>query len=267
MKPLIILLLIISAISFKEKDDINFDIDTWGTLPSIQNNAFKRGEKLSYRLHYGIIDAAVATLAVTDENLEFAGRKTMHVVCIGTSSGMSDWFFKVRDRYESYIDEEALVPWMFIRRIDEGGYVGKQDYIFNPFNKKVRTGKDCVFDVTPDIQDMISAFYRARTMDLSNAKEGTIYVVDCFVDEKIFPVKIKFIARENVKTSLGTIECLKFRPIIQTGRIFKHEEDLNIWISDDDNHILVKGKADILFGSVQVELTNYSGLANTIILK
>jgi hypothetical protein len=233
-------------------------------LPVATNAAFKRGEKLSFRLSYGFIDAGVATLAVTDENLEFGNRSTFHVVGLGSSSGVSDWFFKVRDRYESYIDEKALVPWMFIRRVDEGGYKFSQDYVFNHYDNKVKTAPDKVFDVTPNIQDMISAFYNARNLDLSQAKVGDVYTVDCFLDEKIFPIKIKFVGRENVKNDLGTFRCLKFRPIVQSGRIFKHEEDLNIWISDDANHIPIKGQADILFGSVKVQLTDYSGLANPL---
>jgi hypothetical protein len=258
MKSIIILVFLINS-SFICDENIKASL-----LPSVKNEAFKRGEKISYRLHYGIIDAAVATLSVTEERICFGSRHTIHVLCTGSSNGISDWFFKVRDRYESYIDEESLVPWMFIRRIDEGGYVSKQDYVFNPFNNKVRTGNECVFDVPFGIQDMISGFYRARVLDLSGAKEGSIYSINCFVDEKIFLVKIKFISRENIKTDFGVIRCLKFRPIIQTGRIFKHEEDLNIWISDDKNHILVKGQADIMFGSVKVEVSSYSGLLNEL---
>jgi len=263
----VITILGVAGLSFQGKNNFPDFVDDNAEakeLPAATNIAFKRGEKLSFRLSYGFIDAAVATLAVTDENLEFGNRSTFHVVGIGSSSGVSDWFFKVRDRYESYIDEKALVPWMFIRRVDEGGYKFSQDYVFNHYNNKVKTDKDKVFDVTPNIQDMISAFYNARNLDLSQAKAGDTYTVDCFLDEKIFPIKIKFVGRENVKNDLGTFKCLKFRPIVQKGRIFKHEEDLNIWISDDANHIPIKGQANILFGSVKVELTDYSGLANPV---
>jgi hypothetical protein len=257
----------IAGLSFQSKNtfsDFSDDTVEAKELPIATNAAFKRGEKLSFRLSYGFIDAAVASLTVTDENLEFGNRSTFHVVGLGSSSGMSDWFFKVRDRYESYIDEKAMVPWMFIRRVDEGGYKFSQDYVFNQYTNKVKTEKEKVFDVTPNIQDMISAFYNARNLDLSQAKAGDIFTVDCFLDEKIFPIKIKFVGRENVKNDLGTFKCLKFRPIVQKGRIFKHEEDLNIWISDDANHIPVKGQANILFGSIKVELTDYSGLANPL---
>lgn len=233
-------------------------------LPSVNKNAFKRGELLSFRLHYGIMDAGTATLAITDEAKELGGRKTFHVVGLGESKGTFDWFFKVRDRYETYIDEKALVPWLFVRRVQEGGYKLSQDYIFNHFNQKVNVGEGKVFPIEPNMQDMLSAFYQARNMDLSNAKPGDLFALKCFVDNEIWPLQIKFIGRETVETDAGTFKCLKFRPIVQKGRVFKREEDLNIWISDDKNHIPVKGQADVLVGSIKMELTGFSGLANPV---
>ncbi len=215
-------------------------------------------------MHYGIIDAGVASLTITDEETQMGSRKTFHVVGIGKSKGAFDWVFKVRDRYESYIDEQSIVPWLFVRRVKEGSYTCNQDYVFNHFNQKVNVGENKLYDIAPNMQDMVSAFYHARTMDLSGAKPGEIYSINAFVDKEVFPVKIKFIARETITTDLGTFKCLKFRPIIQQGRVFKHEEDLNIWITDDKNHIPIKGQADVLVGSIKAELTSYSGLANAI---
>jgi hypothetical protein len=233
-------------------------------LPVIKNEAFKRGEMLSFRLHYGIIDAGTATLAVTDEARDLGGRKTFHIVGLGKSQGAFDWFFKVRDRYETYIDDQAIVPWLFIRRIQEGSYTCSQDYIFNNYTEKVDVGDKTMYDTGPNMQDMLSAFYNARTMDLSNSKPGDIFAINAFMDKEIFPVKIKFIGRETITTDLGTFKCLKFRPIIQKGRVFKHEEDLNVWISDDKNHIPIMGQAEVLVGSIKAELTGYSGLANPV---
>jgi hypothetical protein len=233
-------------------------------LPKMKNEAFKRGELLSFRLHYGIIDAGTATLGITEEAREIAGRKTYHMVGIGASKGTFDFFYKVRDRYETYIDEEALVPWVFVRRVNEGGYKIEQDYVFNRFQNKVSVGGGETFSVEPNMQDMLSAFYHARAMDLSSAKPGDIFEIKCFMDKEVWPLKIKFINRENVTTDAGTFRCLKFRPIVQQGRVFKKEEDLNIWITDDKNHIPVKGQADVLVGSIKMELTDYKGLANPV---
>jgi len=233
-------------------------------LPVLKNDAFKRGELLSFKMHYGIIDAGVASLSVTDEARDLGGRKTFHIVGLGRSQGAFDWFFKVRDRYETYIDEQAIVPWLFVRRIQEGSYSCSQDYIFNHYSEKVDVGQNQIYDSGPNMQDMLSAFYNARTMDLSNANPGDVFCINTFVDKEIFPVKIKFVARETITTDLGTFKCLKFRPIIQKGRVFKNEEDLNVWISDDKNHIPIMGQADVLVGSIKAELTSYSGLANPV---
>jgi hypothetical protein len=233
-------------------------------LPVVNNEAFKRGEVLTFRMHYGIIDAGVATLGVTEEAKEIAGRKTMHVVGIGESRGAFDFFYKVRDRYETYIDEQAMVPWVFLRHVNEGGYKIDQSYVFNHFSEKVNVGGNETYDIQPNMQDMLSSFYAARNLDLGGVKPGETFSINCFMDKEIWPMKVKFIGRETIKTDLGTFKCLKYRPIVQKGRVFKHEEDVNIWITDDKNHIPVLGQADVLVGSIKAELTNFKGLANPV---
>lgn len=233
-------------------------------LPLRENRAFKEGEKLTYRLHYGIMNAGVAELMVKPEILDIRGRKVYHVVANGYTKGAADWFFRVRDRYESYIDKDALVPWAFVRRVDEGGFKFSQDYIFNHYTKKVDVGGGEVYDIPPGIQDMVSSFYAARNLDFSNAKNGEIFSVKSFVDKEIWDLKIRFVGREVIDTDLGKIKALHFRPVVQKGRVFKNEEDLNVWISDDDNHIPLRAQANIIIGSVKMDLTKTENLANPL---
>jgi hypothetical protein len=269
MKPLLVFSALFSASVFvlalaqeAPYKEINTQADSEPFKP-VNKNAFQMGESLTYRLHYGFVDAGRAVLEVKEEDKKFLNRSTYHVVGIGTSTGAFDWFFKVRDRYESFIDREALVPFVFLRNVDEGGYKIKQTYVYNHHKKEVITeGKK--YTVPHGVQDMISAFYYARNLDFSGAKEGQVYSIPSFVDEEIWNLKIKFVGRENLKTDLGTIKCLKFRPIIQKGRVFKKEEDLNVWISDDGNHIPVRAQAEILVGSIKMDLLEYKGLANPV---
>jgi len=235
------------------------------TLRSQKNDAFKRGEKLVYRMHYGFINAGEVTMSVIDENKQVAGRNTLHVVGVGSTNGSFDWFFKVRDRYESYIDEDAIVPWLFIRRVNEGGYTIEQNQIFNHYkNTMDLNGKK--FDVPDNVQDMTSAFYYARTIDFSNAKEGDVFEFPCFVDDQVWPLRIKYMGKETINSDIGKIRCIKFHPVVQKGRIFKKEEDMNAWISDDKNRIPVRAEAKVLVGSIKMDLTDYSGLANPLAL-
>lgn len=231
-------------------------------LPTAVNKAFKQGEVLTYRMHYGMLNAGVAVLEVKPDLIEVSGRKVYHIVGSGYTIGSTDWFYKVRDRYETYMDKDAMLPWLFVRRVDEGGYKFSQDYAFNHYTKKVDIGNNEKFDIPAGVQDMVSAFYSARSMDLSNAKPGDLFSITCFVDKEIWPLKIKFIGKETIDTDIGKYRCLKFRPIVQKGRVFKKEEDLNVWISDDANHLPMRVKADVLIGSIKMDITSAKNLAN-----
>lgn len=232
----------------------------------INNGAFQKGEFLKYRVHYGMIDAAEATIEIKKKDKIINGKKALHVVGIGRSNSFFDWFFKVRDRYETYISEETLMPLLFIRRVDEGGYKITQNMTFNHEAGEVNSdGK--IFKVPENVQDMFSALFYARCIDFTNAKPGNIYVIPSFVDNEYFPIKIKFVGREILRSDVGKVRCLKFRPVVQQGRIFKEEEDLNVWITDDKNHIPVRAQADILIGSLRVDLTEYNGLSSALDIK
>jgi hypothetical protein len=231
-------------------------------LPQQKNIAFKEGEVLTSRMHYGAMNAGMAVLEVKPDLIEVNGRKVYHIVGNGFTIGSADWFFKVRDRYETYMDKDALLPWLFVRRVDEGGYKFSQDYSFNHYTKKVDIGNGEKYDVPLGVQDMVSAFYSARNLDLSNAKEGDTYSVDCFVDKELWPLKIKFLGREEIKTDLGKFRCLKFVPIVQKGRVFKKDEDLLVWISDDLNHIPMRAQAKVLVGSIKMDITAVKNLSN-----
>jgi len=216
-------------------------------------------------MHYGFINAGEVVMQVLDENKQIGGRNTLHVVGLGYTNSSFDWFYKVRDKYESYIDEDAILPWLFIRRVREGGYSLDQNQIYNHYKNTVDSdGKN--FDVPDNVQDMMSAFYYARTMDFSNAKEGDIFEFPCFVDDEVWPLKMKYMGKETIKSDVGKIRCIKFRPVVQQGRVFKKEEDMNAWISDDKNRIPIRAEAKIAVGSVKMDLTEYSGLANPLAL-
>lgn len=233
-------------------------------LRNMTNTAFAVGERVKYRMHYGIMNAGEAVLTVKESPYKFNGRDAYHLVGEGYSVGSFDWFFKVRDRYETYIDKQGLFPYRFVRNCDEGGYKIFQDYTFYPNKRAMKNHKDETY-MTPDfVQDMLSAYYYARNMDFSNAQVGQVYTVMTIVDDEIYPLKIRYMGKEKIKVDAGTFNCLRFAPVVQKGRVFKKEEDLSVWITDDANHLPVLAKAKIMVGSVKMELAEYSGMANTV---
>jgi hypothetical protein len=56
------------------------------------------------------------------------------------------------------------------------------------------------------------------------------------------------------------VKCIKFVPVVQKGRVFKKEEDLTIWISDDANHVPLRAQGSILVGSIKLDIISATGL-------
>ncbi len=240
----------------KKKNDLT-------ELRSIDYNSFRKGEILEYDASYGFFNAAKATLVIQPQPVFINGRSTMHVVGKAISLGTFNWFFKVEDRYETYIDEEAVLPWKFVRHVREGGYKLDRGITFDQFNNKAAVvQKDTgIFKIKPNTQDMLSAFYYVRTLDLQNAKVGQIFVVNTFFDKEMYPMKIKYLGKEKIKTDLGKFNCLKFRPTVEEGRVFKEEEDMTLWVSDDANKVPIRLETDILIGSIKLDLVNFKNLS------
>lgn len=233
-----------------------YSSDGQKVLRTIENKAFKPGEVLKFRVHYGFIDAGVATLEVKEEMKKIGDRECYHVVGSGESVGAFDWFFKVRDRYESIIDKKAMIPWLFFRRVDEGGYKINQNVSFDHYRDSAKSDKKTI--AIPEYsQDMISAFYYARTMNLSHAKEGDVFPIPGYLDDEAVPLNFRFIGRETIRSKVGKIKCLKLRPMLQEGRVFKDNEDMTVWLSDDVNHVPVRIQTDVLVGSIKMELVSY----------
>ena len=230
-------------------------------LRDIKNDAFKPGEKLTFRVHYGFVDAGTAQLEVVPEVQKIGPRSCYHVVGTGRSVGAFDWFFKVRDRYESFVDETAMVPWLFLRNVEEGNYKKSQQVVFDHYRDSVRSEKKTI-GVPDNTQDLISAFYYARTLDFTSAKPGQVFPINGYFDDDTIPLNIKVVGREVLSTKLGTFRCIKFHPLLQEGRVFKENEDMTVWVSDDKNKIPVRVQTDILIGSIKMDLTGYENLAN-----
>ncbi len=235
--------------------------------PTVSNDAFQVGEKLRYRVTYGFMDAGEAIMEVKSTTKKGNNRDLMHAVGTGRTLGGFNAFYKVNDNYETYLDKKGVFPWFFVRRVDEGGYKINQDYAFKHDKYKVDNGKGKEFKIPMGIQDMISSFYYARTLNFDNMKVGKTFEFKCFMDDEIFNLKIKYVGDETVSIRKGKFKCHKFVPVVQTGRYFKSDEDVNFWVTSDDNKIPLLVKAKIPVGVVKMHLVEWSGLKNELTSK
>lgn len=231
-----------------------------------QTRAFKDGEWLRYKMSYsGWMRAGSAILEV--EETELNGKKVLYAKGKGWTSGMIKWFFKVDDIYESYFDKDSVKPYVFKRKINEGGYKKDRQVTFNyttneAYIEDFLKQKDTTIAVHK-IQDMLSSFYYLRNKDVQNFKVGDEIAIDMFLDNQIYYFKLRFLGEDLLKTKFGKVKTLKFRPIVQSGRIFKAEESVTVWVTADDNKIPIKMEASLAVGSLRADLEAYKGLANS----
>lgn len=238
------------------------------TATAQNHQAFDTGEWFKFRIHYGMFNASYATLEVKETTLK--NKPVYHVVGKGKSTGLLHLFFKVDDNYETYINKKNGAPLRFIRQINEGGHTKDIQIDFDHssntahvFNRKHNTRE--TFPVGEDVHDMLSSFYYLRNnLDVENINPGEMMTIKMFFDNENHDFKLKFLGREVVKTKLGNIATLKFKPYVLAGRVFKEKESLTIWVSDDKNRMPVKIKADLAVGSLDADIDAFKGLKHPL---
>ena len=231
----------------------------------LRNTAFQAGEILTYNIFYNVIgiyvNAGTATFNASLEKMN--NRPVYHVAGVGTSNSSYDWIFKVRDRYESYIDTASLQPLKFIRNVDEGGYKKYENITFNRQTNTAITTNG-VYKVTNCIQDVISAIYYARNIDFNNYKVDDKIPFDMFLDDEIYHLYIRYLGKETVKTKYGKFKAIKFKPLLLKGTIFEGGEKMTVWVSDDENHIPLRVESPITVGSIKVDMMRYQNLRHPL---
>lgn len=227
----------------------------------IRNSAFNSGEQVTMIVYYSTLGMYVgAGEATFTTNLErFNGKPVYHCVASGTTYSFFDNFFRVRDKYESYIDTATMLPVKFIRNVDEDGYK-----IYNnvTFNHKAGTAitTNGVFKISSCIQDVISSTYYARNIDFSKFRKGDKIPFDMFLDDEIYHLYLKYEGKENIKTKYGKFRAIKFKPLLIKGSIFEGGEKMTVWVSDDANRLLLRAESPIAVGSIKVDMMGYKNL-------
>jgi hypothetical protein len=203
------------------------------------------------------IEAGTAQFSLNKEVLD--NKTYFHAVGDGFSNPRYDWIFKVRDRYESYLDTNTLRPYKFIRNVNEGGYKKFENVTFND-ETRTATSKNGTFDVPSCVQDVISAVYYARNIDYNKYKPNDKIPFSLFIDDKVNNLFIRYVGKEEVKTKYGKFRAIVLKPLLIKGDVFEGGEKMTLWVSDDPNHIPLRIESPISVGSVKVDMMGFSNL-------
>ncbi len=237
-------------------------------LQPVVNRAFVPGEKFTFDVYYdsyitGKVTAGIASLQVNFERKKIEGRDVYHVIGEGKSKGAFNVFFKVNDRFESYIDTEYLVPWYFERRSREGDFRKDDDVTFHQFTGTA-SSRTMNRSIPKGTHDVISAFFYARNYDISTLKPGDYFSINFLLDDSLYVSRVIFVGREEVQIRAGTFRCLRFKPMVATGNVFSQPYPMDVWVTDDQYRVPILAKSAVIIGSVKMELISWQGLPDTL---
>jgi hypothetical protein len=238
----------------------SFTLTAGDDFCGIRNTAFQSGETTVYKVYYTLgvyIAAGEATFSLNLEHLN--NRAVYHIIGDGKTYSFYDNFFKVRDRYESFIDTANLQPLKFIRNVYEGGYKKYENVSFNQQTNTAITS-DGVFKVPNCVQDVLSSIYYARNIDFEKYQPGDKIPFNMFLDNETYSLYIRYLGKEEVKTKYGKFRAIKFRPLLIKGTIFSGGENMTVYVSDDANHLPLRVESPISVGSVKVDMMSYRNL-------
>ncbi len=236
---------------------------------TIINRAFRPGEHLGYKLNYGssfgelnagVADVNVGVLKKRD-TVNGQVRTLYHFTGTGSSNRFFDFFYKVRDHFESFVDSATLLPVRFIRHTHEGKYIFNDDVTFDQeIGTAISMRKQ--IPVPDNVHDIISSVYFMRTLSLDDFGTDSTYYFNFYLDDSVYLSAVKVLGRELLETQWGLIPCLKLKPMMATGEVFAKRYPVTMWVTDDNNHIPVRAEARVIVGAVTMELTGFSGLKN-----
>ncbi len=235
---------------------------------SIENNSFKKNEKLVYKIYYNWkmiwIPAGEVTFTVS-ETAEY-----FEYVAKGITYPSYDSFFKVRDHYSSKVDKNSMYPVSFLRKVQEGNYYRYDSIIFDQNSKKAisywgtkaEDAEKSEYALDECMQDMLSILYYVRNYNTSQFSEGEAIPIKVFFDKRTFPLKVQFEGKEENKKikNLGKFKTLKFSPEVVSGYVFRDNTNMSLWVSDDKNKIPLLIESPISVGSIKAVLKSHENL-------
>ena len=229
--------------------------------------SFGRGEVINYKVHYGLINAAEATVETSGALERVADRPCYKATVSGRTIGSFDFFLRIRDQWRAYIDTASILPLRAQRDITEKGYHKKETVDFdhlrdvadvqdhnkeNPTRTSVKVANNCL--------ELVSGFYYLRTINFDHMHPGEVVRMPAYFDGSNFLLEVVYKGRETVETKAGTVRTFKLVPKMPANKIFKGENAISVYLSDDRNKIPVLFQAELFVGAVKVDMYQYRGL-------
>ncbi|MBI5017799.1 MAG: DUF3108 domain-containing protein [Deltaproteobacteria bacterium] len=213
------------------------------------------GERLEFRIRWGVIPAGTAYLEVlpdTGGRLRFRAR--------AQTLPLLDRIYPVQDLVESTVLAAEHRVLRYYKKAKEGwGRAREDEVLFDPGAGTARFFKDGearrTLNVPPGVQDPLSCFYWYRTRPVVDDRPVSLDVTD---GSKLITGTVTVLGRETVETPAGSFQTVLVEPRIEgIGGIFKKSPGARIlvWLTDDSWRRPVKLQSKVIVGHFTAELT------------
>ncbi|MFC2116678.1 DUF3108 domain-containing protein [Bacteroidota bacterium] len=226
--------------------------------PGLEKNNFIPGERMVFQVYYGPLNAGRVDAFLKLDTIR--GKEAYYAEMVARTTGLADKLYKIRDMYAGYFNPETLLPIRSIRDIREGTYRKFNIVEYYHDSLKAVSTESGDHEIPGNIRDMTAVFYYVRTINFDTMKYDDIIKINTFFDDELFPFDMRFRGRETIKTRGGSFNCIRLVPFVEPGRIFRKEDDMILWFSDDANCVPIRGRFDLIVGSVKCDLIEWSGL-------
>lgn len=214
---------------------------------------FGPGERMEYDVKFGALRVGNAHMEVVAlDNVR--GRPAWHTA-FWVQGG--NFLYRVNDVYESWMDAESLSSLRFVQELEEGGKDTERKFEIYPERSVfIQTSKKLAKE-EPSVSQPLddgSFLYFIRTIPLV---VGQTYDFNRYFRPDRNPVRIRVLRKERVTVPAGTFDAIVVQPVIKTKGIFSENGHAEIWLTDDDRHIMLQLKSKLSFGSLNLYLKSY----------
>lgn len=213
------------------------------------------GERLEFRIRWGLLTAGLATLEV--ERAEDGG------ILLRATARTLPWldaFYPVRDRIEARLDAEGRRALRYEKQAKEGRRPERTDLlVFDAGRGLARLTRDGAerppLAVPAGVWDPLSCFYAYRALELPGDETAHLDVSD---GKRLVAGTVTVLRRERVETPAGAFDAVVVEPDIEgIGGIFKKSPGARIliWLTDDERRLPVRMQSEVKVGHFVAELT------------
>ncbi|OGV65406.1 MAG: hypothetical protein A2283_01605 [Lentisphaerae bacterium RIFOXYA12_FULL_48_11] len=229
---------------------------------------FPVGEKLIYRLYWGIIP--VGTCEMSTQWIEVEGKRLLSIRAIARTTSVVSKIYPVDDYVETQVNPETFLPVEYIQKLREGRHIRDDIVKFNHKegiavwkSAKARAAKVTKeIKIETDTRDVLCLAYYMRSKGLAVGQEEKFKVI---VDDKIYDLQVKGLGYETMDVDdFEDVKCLVVEPTAAFGGIFVRKGRVTLWFSEDMRRICTRMTGKLSVANLKAVLMNVDGPGDDI---